>query len=180
MSDPTTPDEEQKRIRDLERTADEYQVALAIVKEHQGEQRLYGGSTLADQFRGVMSQYQDTARNALSTSKEFRDRMVINLRAMSIVLGMVANASTHREKDARLRGCIEITEQAIERLQKEQFDIAMCQQPRFDYIFDPFRSDFPTRHFVDRIRELEGQVDVLSKNQKPAPEPEQEDRSTPF
>jgi hypothetical protein len=169
-TDSIYPDQEQKRVRDLEKLADEFQVALAVVKEHQQAQSIYHGNTLADRLRGVLSEYEDTARNALSLSKDFRDRMVVNLRAMNLVLSMVANASTHREKDARLRGCLEIIEQAISQLQKEEFDIAVCKKPRFDYIFDPFRSDFPTRSFVQRIHELESEVEVLRKNQK---EPEQ-------
>jgi hypothetical protein len=176
---PTSDQQEKERARYVQRAVSEYEVALAIVKEHQQTQRLYSGHTLPDQLRGVLTEYQDVARNALSLSKDFRDRMVVNLKAMSIVLGMVASASTHREKDARLRGCIEITEKAVDQLLKEQFDIAVCQQPRFDCIFDPFRSDFPTRHFVDRIHELEEQVESLRKNQKEVPL-EPDDKEVPF
>jgi hypothetical protein len=141
--------------------SDEIAAAMAVCKKHQTEQRLFQSTnSLPERIESVVSQYKHNATQALQASKEFRDRMIIDLRAISLVLTMVGNASTHREKDARLRGSIEIIEGAIERLERQQFDISFAQGPHFE---DVFRSDYPTRHYVEKIRELQAQIESLTK-----------------
>ena len=148
----------------------QYGEALELLRKHQLKQAIFRHSdTLAQRIGAVMEEYHQTATNALQAAKEFRDRMIIDLRAMSIVLTMVGNASTHKEKDARLRGTLEIVESAISRLERERFDIDCCNHPHFD---DVFRSDYPTRHFVDRIRELQEQIKML---ESALPTPRQQD-----
>lgn len=141
--------------------SDELDVALSLVKEHQAKQKIYHcADTLAQRIRSVMDEYETTAAKALGVAKEFRDRIIIDLRALSMVLAMTDNASTHREKSARLRGATELIESAIRRLERLRFDISVCNHPQFD---DVFASDFPTRHYVERIHELEAQVAQLTE-----------------
>lgn len=141
--------------------------ANKLLREYQNQQGVFHcASALSDKIRSVMGEYERTTVSALQATKEFRDRMLIDLRAMSLVLNMVGNASTHREKDARLRGSIELLESAITRLRHEEFDIRCGRFPHFD---DVFQADYPTRQFVERIHELERQVQELSKPQDQQP-----------
>jgi hypothetical protein len=135
--------------------------ALKLLKDYQGKQGIFHHTdTLRERIESVMSEFENRTANALQAAKEFRDRMVIDLRALSMVVTMAGNASTHREKDARLRGASELLEGAIDRLQREQFDLAVLRGPFFDSVF---KSDFPTRHMVERIHELEREVEELNK-----------------
>lgn len=157
--------------------------AIEVLKKHQTKQGVFQHThNLAQRIKSVMEEYDSTARKALRCSKEFRDRMIIDLRAMTLVLTMVGNASTHKEKDSRLRGCIEILEGAITRLERESFDINLCNQPHFD---DVFRSDYPTRHYLERIRELEESLKALQAvpapaNEVPVSETKAASDDTPF
>jgi hypothetical protein len=136
--------------------------AMAFVRLLQGKQGIvHHANSLKDRFASVIAEYENKTARAFQTAKEFRDRMMIDLRALSITLTMTVNADTHREKAARLRGAIEVIEAAIERLAKGEFELNKSWN--FE---DVFKSDFPTRHYVERIRDLERQLKELNpKNQ---------------
>jgi sugar phosphate isomerase/epimerase len=141
----------------LARLAGECEDAHVYLREHEKNQCVYHHHrNLRQHIQAVIEEYRSQTVNALRAAKEFRDRMLVDLRALEMVLHMVSNASTHKEKDARLRGCIELIGGAFQRLEREQFEIAACNHPHFD---DVFRSDYPTRHYVERIRDLERQLE---------------------
>jgi len=81
-------------------------------------------------------------------------------RALVIVTEMVANAGTHAEKAARLRGLVETLESGISRLQDEQFKI-------IDHYWsvspDLFKSDYPVREYKRRVYELEQRLEKYEK-----------------
>lgn len=114
----------------------------------------FSGS-FADKLRYVLDHYRDLATRQLRRTKEFRDDMLTWLRAMAIVVESAGNASTHREKAARIRGAIEIIEGAVSTLRKQEFEIGHGSYFPFD---DIFRSDYPTRELLARIQELEAVV----------------------
>lgn len=164
---PVTPDT-QRTPRDTEI----YDLGAAIIKRHNEQTRVYYGDSLTERLEGVLREYEHTAINALSMAKSFRDALLVDFRAVSMVLTMVSNAATHKEKDSRLRGCMELIETVINRLNQEQFDIAVCNRPKFH---DPFVSDFPSRKFIERIRQLEDENKALKEaqeNQKSTEVPE--------
>lgn len=156
----------------IELTQEQAQELLDTIREHetaQGNGRFI--VPLPERLRGILNTYQNASVEAIRSCKEFRDRLLIDLRAISMVLQMVGNADTHREKNARLRGSIELLESAITRLEREQFDTAV----RYPSFTDPFRSDYPTRHLVDRIHTLENELkeakDVVAKQSMPSTPP---------
>ena len=143
----------------LQRRADRCAVELARVEEicqkYQREQCYYQhANNTAQKAETVICQYRDVAAEALSAAKAFRDRMLTHFHALELVMEMVSSASTHREKDARLRGCIELIQSAISKLERESFDLSLVNRPNFDWSH-LYRCDFPTRHYVEKIRELE-------------------------
>jgi hypothetical protein len=104
----------------------------------------------AARLRVVIKHYRDMVTNSLASSEKFRDDLHAWLRGMAICLDMVANGSTHSEKNARLRGAIEVTEQTIQKVIDQRFN--------FDNLYwrwqDTFKSDFPTREILRRKNEL--------------------------
>jgi hypothetical protein len=70
---------------------------------------------------------------------------------------MTGNAGTHAEKNARLRGAIELLESAVEKLRHQHLEdlFSIYHWP------DVFRSDYPTRSLMERIHDLERQLKEL-------------------
>jgi len=136
-------------------TEQQAQTLLDIIREHEDAQGQRHIGPIDQRLRGILTEYQNASVGAIAACKEFRDRLMMDLRAVSMVLQMVVNADTHREKNARLRGSIELLESAITRLEREQFTTAV----RYPSFTDPFRSDYPTRHLVDRIHTLEADLE---------------------
>jgi hypothetical protein len=149
-----------------------------MVREHQSKQNLYQcfGST-AERARSVLREYEDKTTKALSDVKSFRDDMLVYFRALVLTLTMTGEAQTHGEKNARLRGAIELLEQAIESLRTKDLErlFSAWRWP------DLFRSDWPTRRLMERIhdqereiRELRGEANQVSAvmTDRPSSSPE--------
>jgi hypothetical protein len=129
-----------------------------LVRTHEEEIGIGYGGTLQYRLSRVLAHYQRTAVEALAEAKAFRDDLLVEFRALVLVTEMAGNASTHREKDARLRGLVELLEGATRRLREHEFGLAHG----YGYFWDSvFRSDYPTRHYVRRIHELEDEVKRL-------------------
>jgi hypothetical protein len=128
----------------------------STIAAHEAEQRHHYGGTLAQRLDGLIERYRDGAIRQLRSVKRFRDEMVLQLQAMKIVADMVAAGQTHREKDARLRGMIEVIGGAISKISKIRLEIE--DHDSFAYVDDVFRSDYPTRELFRRIHELEREL----------------------
>jgi hypothetical protein len=84
---------------------------------------------------------------------------------------MTGDPATHAEKNARLRGAIELLETAIEKLRYQNLE-SLFDIYRWP---DLFRSEWPTRRLMERIHDLERQVKDL---QPQAQEPKYADDNT--
>lgn len=127
-----------------------------LIKSHRDKLGIHFSGDEAEQIGSLFNRYHEIATEALREQKQFNDDLATYLRALVLVLDMTANASTHGEKNARLRGAIELLESAIGKVRDHQFGIAFCSR-RFSS--DVFRSDYPTRQFVDRIHQLEQELE---------------------
>lgn len=140
-----------------------------LLREHQAKQKFSQGyGSTAERARSSFMHYEDKATRALSDVKVFRDDMLVYFRALVLILTMTGEAGTHAEKAARLRGAIELLEQAIEQLRNKDLEtlFSMWKWP------DLFRSDWPTRRLMERIHDQERELNELrgSQNQTaPAP-----------
>lgn len=123
----------------------------ALVRKHEETQRTFRSGDLAVRAEAVLTHYQDLAVAHMAGVDAFRQDVLTYFRALVLLVESVANAFTHAEKAARLRGLVELLETAIDRVRKERLDFAFT---RFGGP-DLWRSDFPVREFVRRIRELE-------------------------
>lgn len=132
-----------------------YETIEEVIKEHSDRLRCYYCGSDIERISHVINSYHDDASGALEQIKSFRDDLLTYLRAIALVVDMAANASTHREKNARLRGMVELLESAIDKLRKASFEFTLNHRWAS---YDIFRSDYPTRHLVDRIHELEDEL----------------------
>lgn len=134
----------------------------AILREHEDKQHRQFASNEAERLTYILRNYQDTATSALGGAEAFRDEMVTWLRALAICLDMVGNASTHSEKNARLRGAIEVLERVITKLKEEKFDLSRVYW-RWGDGFETFRSDYPMREFIRRNNDLKRELEEAQK-----------------
>lgn len=151
---------------------------VKVLSEHQERQGHFYSTRLPDVARSVIDHYRSLAVDALRRTKEFRDDVMIQLRALSLVVEMAGSASTHREKDARLRGVSELIEGAIGKLRKERFEIT--SSACWGMFEDVFRSDYPTRELLGRIRELEAENRQLRAKAESEAAPEETDNIPQF
>lgn len=126
-----------------------------LIREHQEKQNYHQGfGTPAQKIKGILREYEDKTTKAYSDVKHVRDDMLTFFRALALVLNMTGEAATHAEKNARLRGAIELLETAIEKLRHQNLE-SLFDIYRWP---DLFRSEWPTRRLMERIRDLERQV----------------------
>jgi hypothetical protein len=129
-----------------------------LIREHQEKQRISQGfGSPADLVKSILREYEDKTTKAYSDVKHVRDDMLTFFRALALVLNMTGEAATHAEKNARLRGAIELLESAIEKLRHQNLE-SLFDIYRWP---DLFRSDWPTRRLMDRIHGLEQQIKDL-------------------
>lgn len=129
-----------------------------LINEHQNKQNYHQGfGSPAQQIRTILREYEDKTTKAYSDVKHVRDDMLTFFRALALVLNMTGEAATHAEKNARLRGAIELLESAIEKLRHQNLE-SLFDIYRWP---DLFRSEWPTRRLMERIHDLERQVKEL-------------------
>lgn len=127
-----------------------------IVRKHQKKQCIYQGNSIPEQFDLICEQYQRAAEDAYASAAEFRDRLLVDFRALNLILTSCQNSETHKEKDAHLRILSKLLSSAAEHLRKIQFDA--CWGASFFFNRDPFQCDFPVREMKNRIHQLEQQL----------------------
>jgi chaperonin cofactor prefoldin len=143
-----------------------------LICEHQNKQNYHQGfGTAAQRVKAILREYEDKTTKAYSDVKHVRDDMLTFFRALALVLNMTGEAATHAEKNARLRGAIELLETAIEKLRYQNLE-SLFDIYRWP---DLFRSEWPTRRLMERIHDLERQVKEL---QPQAQEPKGVDGDT--
>ncbi len=138
------------------------------IDSHEDQQHFKYCGPLPERLKEVLAWYHNRTVQTIDGVRQFRDDLLIYFRALSLTLEMTGNASTHREKAARLRGAIEVIEHACEKLRREQFE--------FHHFWrgwpDIFHSDYPQKEYLDRIHGLEQQVEDLKRQlSPPAPTP---------
>lgn len=124
-----------------------------LVRQQEKAQHIGYAGSLLERLRAVLNRYEWITEQTLAAAKVQRDDVLVFLRALALVLESIGNGATHREKDARLRGGVEMLESAIKRLREVEFDTRPGTHRRADI----FRSDYPVREFLDRIHDLEAE-----------------------
>jgi len=128
-----------------------------IVEEQEKEFSGRYGGELHKRLLYVIRNYQAATRDSLAASKAVRDDVLTYLRAIALIVQSVGNSSTHREKDARVRGLVEILESAIKTLVNQDFKLTSSWHSRGDI----FKCDYPVREYHQQIYQLQQQVEQL-------------------
>lgn len=115
--------------------------------------------TLERRLENIIERYERIGVANVDASKHFRDEMLTFVKAWAMIVDMAANASTHTEKNARLRGMLELLESAARKL----YDLKFGVDTSWFRHEDVFASDYPTLHYVRRIHELEDELKRLKK-----------------
>jgi hypothetical protein len=142
----------------------------SVIEKHQTRQGIFQGNSLPERIELTIAQYQNAAAEAYQSASEFRDRMMVDFRAIELILASALNSSTHKEKDSHLRIVSKLMGTALETLRGESFD--RLWGARMFYDRDPFRCDFPVREMKERIYELEKDLEEIKKKH---PEPSGEE-----
>lgn len=117
--------------------------------------------TLAERVRRCTDHYTRMAAQAVGDSHNFKNGVVSWLRGIAINAQSVTWASTHHEKDARLRGLIEVIETAITKINEQRFDDRLSS---WNGVVDSWmKSDFPTREMRRRILDQEQEIKRLKQ-----------------
>ena len=107
---------------------------------------------LARRIENLFDKYEQIAVRNVASSEAFRGDVLTFVKAWAMIVDMAASATTHSEKNARLRGMLELLESAAKKLHEMKFTMDLDWW-RYDNVF---ASDYPTLHYVRRIQELEG------------------------
>lgn len=124
----------------------------------------FNGETLAVRVKAMNDYYVVAAENIVTATRHFRDDLLIKLEAMKLVVENAGHAETHNEKNARLRGCVEMLEGAVKKLADLSFDTT---KRHWYWKHDLFSSDYPKEHLIRRIHELEVQLASAKAQTKP-------------
>ncbi|MCU0551940.1 MAG: hypothetical protein MUC48_21595, partial [Leptolyngbya sp. Prado105] len=126
------------------------------------ESRLYiqipKRTTIADRLVSALTIQNQKYLDQLKEFQVFQTNVIGYLRALALIVESSANTGTHSEKNARFRGVIALLETSIEKVQSAHSTFVNSywwSQP------DLFRSDYPVRPLLDKIREQEKQIKEL-------------------
>lgn len=136
----------------------EWQQLSSLILEHEKQQIPDRNNfSYLSRLKKVLEYYKHEQLKALSIVKAFREDVSIWMRAIAMVASTAGNASTHREKDARIRGLVSLVESCIQKIREEQkyFHEYYTDSP------DLFRSDYPVQQYIQEIRCLEAEIKRL-------------------
>lgn len=127
-----------------------------------GDYWSYNDPTLASKVQRVVDHYTRMAASSVSNARSFKDDILTWLRAMAINAESVSWAGTHQEKNARLRGLVEVIERACKDVNEMRLE---DRNSWGSYTNDWMKSDFPVREYKSRIYELERENQQLKEAQ---------------
>lgn len=147
-----------KDLRQLEAMVDAFEKSM----QETGGWRYGSDNVFAARVQRCIDHYTRMAANAVGDAHEFKDSVVAWLRGMAISAQSVSWASTHAEKDARLRGLIEVIETAISNINEKRVNDRLSS---WRGVVDSWgKSDFPTREMRRRILDQQEEIERLKKS----------------
>lgn len=117
-----------------------------------------GSNYLPDQITALVDHAGREGNNAVREMKSLLENLISHLRGMEIVVDMVGNASTHSEKNARLRGLAEVIQTAIKRATEFSYDFSWKHWGNYN---DLFKSDFPMRDVMQQLHQKDAEIKRL-------------------
>lgn len=136
------------------------------IKDYEAKMRFSRSGSIPERVTNALHSAHELSAERLSQTKSFRDDVIVELRAIAITIDSSLKAQTHGEKNARLRGTLEVIEGIVANLRKERFDFDVHYWDHQNL----FRSESVTKYYVDKIRILEHQLAAQNHTEKPPPD----------
>lgn len=152
-----------------------------LIRDH--EEKLhsgYGHWDMAEQIRHIIREYERNAADAILDAQHFQTDMTMWLQGLALCCHMVSNGQTHAEKDARMRGLVEMIESAVHKV--KEYDWKLSRMNRRSYRPDDlFNNDYPVRYFKERAERAERELKELKgiKDEQPT-DTSSDDSYVPF
>lgn len=141
---------------DFSREYGQMRVVRDAIEKAEEEVRVRGDGSPAERIRQVVRQAIWKKERAEEAYRHMGQDMLVWVRALGLTASAAANGGTHREKDARMRGMIEMIESAVQAIRNALED----GKDYFGYrVPDVFRSDYPVREYKQKIHELERELE---------------------
>lgn len=116
----------------------------------------------------VLRQERNHTEKAIAGAKDFRDSCLIMLKSLEVVIESIECASTHSEKNARLRGLMDVVHRNMEKMGR--FEFCFDSPPWYATYNDAFsREDPRVLKLRERVAELERQVQPQPKEAEEPP-----------
>lgn len=138
-------------VRSHQRHEENRHDLLKFLEEHAQMIRRYHSGTIVEKLKYIVLEYKDHATKRMNQVKNLRDKWMLDLTALNMLVETAGMAVTHGEKNARLRGLCDLINNRITNLDGQRFDL----DSSWWRAAESFRTDYPTREMAQRIRQLE-------------------------
>jgi hypothetical protein len=142
---------------------------VAFIDRTEDETNHRYSGTVIERAATVISRAQRETAGAMAQKKQCIEDMKIYVRGICMAAEMVAIAGTHGEKNARLRGMIELLNQTSNKLSKGYED-ELLQGYRFEMYGN---SDKPYQNILRKYDELKRENAELKEKLNPSPQKEE-------
>ena len=169
---PKTKGQLEQELLILNRAFDEQDAELKRFKTRLRDQmkafRIHWSGSVEHMLDAVLQHERAHTEQAISGAKDFRDNCLIMLKSLEVVIESVECASTHSEKNARLRGLADVIHRYQDRIGR--FDFCFDRTPWYSTYSDVFQREDPRiAKMRERIAELELQLNPLPKEPQEPP-----------
>lgn len=117
------------------------------------------GHTVSEKIENLIDRYKSIADNVNTNAIEFQREFEVWLRAQAMVVEMTGKAVSEDEKNARLRGLLELIEDAVGKLKKHQFDLTLNDLNTVGFC----KTEFPVRELMRKNEKLEARCKELEE-----------------
>lgn len=128
----------------------------SIIAEHEKEINISYCGNDVEKVKCILNHYKTKCLDAATAIKSMQGDVSVWFRAVGIILETVANAATHGEKNARIRGLIEFVETSISKIRDMQLEHYYTWHSP-----DLWRSEYPVKTLMNENKELKAQIETM-------------------
>jgi len=149
-----------------------------IVQMHEKALSTSFAGGIYNKIKYLLDHYQHKQDIFNFANRKFISDIITQMKALSIVAQMVSNAQTHAEKNARMRGLMEIIDGAINEMQNIDFKEILSSY-EYESVFKP---TYPVQRLLGKLRDARAELATLKMKYEPetAKDDPQVNRDLPF